>query len=142
LLEQVGKRIVRQVPVHEPLRDATYQTAATTTATTNTPVAIGSASIIIGRTILAPLRTEINRKLGLRSPRKIVGNPGVPRIAEDDEVDREILSRPRRQAWSHLISSTVVRRLRSARRWLQMSQFRSAARRRPSSILSAMNMEP
>ena len=56
LVQQRRKWVVRQVAVHERLREATYHKAAVTTATTTIPVATGSASIPVMSegTILAP----------------------------------------------------------------------------------------
>jgi hypothetical protein len=62
LMQKRGKWIVRQVAVHDRLRDATYHKAAATTATTTMPVAMGSASIPVMSegTILAPETTGVN----------------------------------------------------------------------------------
>ena len=62
LMQKHGKWVVRQVAVHDRLRDATYHKAAATIATTTMPVATGSASIPVMRegTILALERTGVN----------------------------------------------------------------------------------
>ena len=62
LMQERGKWVVRQVAVHNRLREATYHKAAATTAATAMPVATGSASIPAMRegTILALEWTTVN----------------------------------------------------------------------------------